>query len=520
MTSKFINIVSLVFLSLMSGIHHQANANVKTASPFGDHMVLQQQKPVSVWGWADAGESVTVSFNGWKGSVTAAEDGRWSIVIPAMKYGGPYEMTVSGKNTITFKDVYLGEVWLCSGQSNMVMTVAREDRYWCGVFNEDYEVAHANYPKIRAYTVDLAFSDSPLYECNGKWEVISPATVGHISALSYFFARELYEKYKIPVGLVVSAYGASTVEAWTREDVQTSNDRLGYLVSNYKEKCEDYDIGHAQGRYLKAVEEWEAQGAEQSGKRKPSAPKNPHTDQHNPAVLWNAMMNPLVPYTIRGFLWYQGESNSGTTAIYREQMEVMIKDWRTLWKEGDLPFYYVQLANREKLETVPAQGHPDALNREAQLQALALRNTGMVVAIDNADPDDPINVHPKNKQEIGRRMALIARANVYGEKKLEYSGPLFSGVEFNGNRAIISFTHVGKGLEARSASGKLEGFAVAGEDGVFHWGDARIEGDKVVVTCSEVPCPTIVNYGFGRNPITSLYNKDGLPASPFRTNDQ
>ncbi len=252
--------------------------------------------------------------------------------------------------------------------------------------------------------------------------------------------------------------------------------------------------------------------------KKPGKPRNPHNDQHSPFVCWNAMVNPLVPYTLRGALWYQGESNGGTADIYREQMEVLIKDWRNRWSLGDFPFYYVQLANRGNLEDHPAAGGQDALVREAQLQNLWIRNTGMVVAIDNANPENPSDVHPKNKQEIGRRFALLARANVYGENKLVYSGPIYKRMDINGNKIKIEFEHSGSGLVAQN--GKLEGFAIAGKDGKFIWGNAKIEGNSVIVWNDSIEHPVAVNYGFGRNPIISLYNKEWLPASPFRTNDK
>ena len=510
-----------------------ARADVRLASPFQEHMVLQQEKPIAVWGWADPGERVTVSLNGQTASAVADREGKWKLFLPQMRYGGPYTFTAEGKNRIEFSDVYVGEVWVCSGQSNMDMTVAQEDRYWCGVYNEEEEVAGANYPKIRMYTVEFTTSDMPLDTCTGAWEVVSPETVGHLSATAYFFARDIYNKHKIPIGLLVTTYGASTVETWTSEEALEGNDRMLPLLEKYRAACEDYDSGHALGRYMMALERWEAENGEPAAgaggdtrspdvnarpaPRRPSQPRNPHTDQHSPFVCWNAMVNPLIPYTLRGAIWYQGESNGNTADIYREQMEVMVKDWRTRWELGDFPFYYVQLANRDLPEDVPAKGGVDALVREAQLQNLSIRNSGMVVAIDNANPENPVDVHPKNKQEIGRRLALIARANVYGEKRLVYSGPIYKKMEVLGSRIVVTFDHVGGGLTAKE--GQLTGFAIAGRDEQFVWANARIDGETVIVWSDEIAEPTIVNYGFGRNPLTSLYNKEGLPASPFRTND-
>lgn len=509
-------------------------AQIQLGSPFQDHMVLQRDKPIAIWGWATKGEEITVSLNNNSISTVADESGKWLVYLPKMRHGGPYQLKAKGKNTITLNDVYIGEVWICSGQSNMGMTVAQGAKRWCGVYNEKQEVANANYPLIRMYTVEHATNDMPMDTCSGLWEVVSPQTVGHMSAAAYFFARNLYERYKIPIGLLATSFGATTIEAWTSREAMAKNDRLSPLLEAYAAKCDDYDCGHALGRYMLKLEKWEQENGikldattdnvrsedvnAKPKTKQPSKPRNPHTDQHSPSVCWNAMVNPLIPYTLRGAIWYQGESNGGTANIYKEQMKAMIKDWRKRWALGDFPFYYVQLANRGKLENEPARGGQDAMVREAQLQSLSMRNTGMVVAIDNANPENPSDVHPKNKQEIGRRLALIARANIYGEKKLVYSGPIYRKMDIDGNKAIIEFDHTGSGLTTKN--GKVEGFAIAGKDGKFVWAKAMIKGNTVVVWSDEVLHPTAVNYGFGRNPIISLYNKEGLPASPFRTNDK
>lgn len=529
-------ISAILITAIIFAVTWQSFSTTRLGSPFQDHMVLQRDKNVNIWGWDDPGTDVSVKLNGYSVSAKADETGKWSAVLPKMKHGGPYVMEVSGSGTVKLNDIYIGKVWLCSGQSNMVMTVAKEDRYWCGVYDEEKEVANAKYPQIRMYTVEFATSDTPVDTCRGIWEVVSPETVGHLSAAAYFFARDIYNKYKIPVGLIVSSFGASTIETWTSEDALKNNERMLPLLDKYYDACKDYDIGHAYGRYKTLLDKWEAENgvtdsernvsdnsrsqdvnASAPRTRKPSPPRNPHTDQHSPFVCWNAMINPLIPYTIRGALWYQGESNGGTAKIYREQMEVLIKDWRYRWEQGYFPFYYVQLANRDNPEDVPAKGGQDALVREAQLQTLSIRNTGMVVAIDNANPENPSDVHPKNKQKIGRRLALIARNKVYGESKLVYSGPVYNSMEIDGNRIILNFDHAGSGL--KFTDGRGEGFAIAGRDGNFVWADAEIKGNTVVVWSNQIDNPTIVNYGFGRNPKTSLYNKEGLPASPFRTND-
>lgn len=509
----WISIVSLLF------VVNQLFAEVKPASPFSDHMVLQQQRTVPVWGWANSGEQVTVQFADQSVSATADQDGNWKVNLSPLKAGGPFEMKITGENTITIKDVYVGEVWLCSGQSNMDMTVAREDRYWCGVFNEKEEVANAKYPKIRVFDTEFTPKDEPQNTVVGSWELVSPKTVGHMSAAAYFFARDLYQKYKVPIGLITTAYGASTAEAWISNSALSAHPDLQWLIDNYVQKKADYHPTLEQmEKYHEAYEKYlvDAAKAKVEGKDELRAPKNhdPRVDQHNPSVLYNGMVAPLIPYAIRGAIWYQGESNGKSANQYGKIMDVLIKDWRDRWGEGQFPFFYVQLANHGELSTEPIKNDPMVLVREGQLQNLSIPNTGMAVAIDNADPDNPGNIHPKNKQEIGRRLALIAKAKVYGED-IPYSGPIYDYYLINGNKIELHFKHVDGGLEAHGD--QLKGFAICGPDKKFVHGDAKIDGNTIVVTSSEVPAPVAVRYGWAKNPDVNLYNKVGLPASPFCT---
>lgn len=501
---------------------NQGFAKIKLASPFQDHMVLQRDMKVPIWGTAAVGEKITVKMGAQTHSVLAGKDGKWILKLDPLKAGGPFILKVNGTNELLVEDVYVGEVWLCSGQSNMDFTVAREDRYWCGVNNEAEEVANANAPLIRVLDIDFTPSETPQEEINGKWEVISPQTVGHISAIAYFFARDIQKKLKIPIGLITTAFGASTAEAWISKEALTKNEKFDKLLSNFEEKLIKFKADTvAQSAYKVAFEKWEiaAAKAKAAGKDELRGPKNPNPvrDQHNPYVLWNGMVKPLVPYAIRGALWYQGESNSPTASIYKDIMETLINDWRTQWKQGDFPFYFVQLANIGKeIDTIPAKGGSEAIKRDAQLQNLSIPNTGMAVAIDNADPDNMGNVHPKNKQEIGRRLSLIALANVY-QNNVDFSGPIYNRMEINGKEVRLYFKHVDGGLTAKD--GKLSGFAIAGEDKKFIWGNARIEGDHLVVSSPEVEHPVAVRYGWSSNPPISLYNQAQLPASPFKTDE-
>lgn len=496
-------------------------ARVTLASPFADHMVLQRDVKVPVWGTASAGEKITLSMGKQKLSAIAEASGRWRVSLAKLSAGGPFTMTVTGNNTITLNDIYVGEVWLCSGQSNMDMTVAREDRYWCGVINEKEEVATANYPLIRVFDTDFTPAEKPLDKVIGKWEVVSPQTVGHLSAVAYFFARDLQKKLNVPIGLITTAFGASTAEAWIREEALTRDTTFKRLMSSYKSKLEKYATDTTAKRvYLEAYEKWKIASAKAKaeGKDEVRGPKNndPVRDQHNPTVLWNGMVAPLLPYAIRGALWYQGESNSPTASIYRNLMETLITDWRDQWGMGEFPFLYVQLANIGKTyDSLPAMGGSEAVKREAQRQNLSLPNTAMVVAIDNADPDDMNNVHPKNKQSIGSRLALAAQAIAYGDKKIVYAGPMYDRMEVNGSVIRLHFKHTGSGLLAKD--NVLKGFAIAGNDKKFVWANATIDGNTIVVSAPGIENPVAVRYGWGRNPPTSLYNKEMLPASPFLT---
>ncbi|SFD55565.1 sialate O-acetylesterase [Chitinophaga sp. CF118] len=505
----------LLFLLLNAVI---ASANIKLPSVIGDHMVLQQNTKVKIWGWADAGERVSIKTGWLKQPLTiiTGKDGRWSSTLSTIKAGGPYEIILQGKNSIHIADVWLGEVWLCSGQSNMDMTVAREDRYWCGVYNEAEEVATANYPQIRVFDAAFTPTDTVKKDVSGQWEICTPTTVKHFSAAAYFFARDLQQQLKVPVGLITTAYGASTAEAWiSRQELKSFPE----LLEDYARRKAAYDTSiTAQKKYEADLNKWSVAviAAKAEGKDLPREPKNPNPekDQHSPAVLYNGMVAPLIPYTIKGALWYQGESNTSKPALYRALMEALIANWRKDWQQGAFPFLYVQLANYGKLDSLPVNEKGTVLIREAQLENLSIPHTGMVVAIDNANPDKPEDIHPKNKQAIGQRFSLLARATVYGEK-ISYSGPMYQRMQVEGNKVRLYFEHTDGGLKCRD--NVLKGFAIAGADKQFVWANATIEGNTVLLSSEQVPHPVAVRYAWASNPPANLYNKADLPASPFRT---
>ena len=498
----------------------QAFAKVQLASLFQDHAVLQQQALVPIWGTADANEKVTVMFGKQTKTTVTNNDGKWMVYLDKLTAGGPFILKVKASNEIILNDVYVGEVWLCSGQSNMDMTVAKEDRYWCGVNNEAAEVDKSNYPLIRVFDVDYAPRDIVQSNAGGLWEICSPKTVGHFSAAAYFFARELFIKYKVPIGLITTAYGASTAEAWTSQKELERHPQFFKLLNNYSRRKKIYDTSFGiQKKYVEQYAKWQRDSIEAKAAKKPlpKSPNNPDpkVDQHMPYVLYNGMVAPLVPYAIKGAIWYQGESNTPTKEMYADIMESLIKNWRADFKQGDFPFIYVQLANYGKsVDSIAGKGGSTTFIREQQLKNLSITNTAMVVAIDNAD--DAANIHPKNKQAIGHRLALAAEAKVYGES-IAYSGPLFMEQKVEGNRIRIFFKHVNGGLVAKN--NELKGFAIAGSNKKFVWANAMIDGETIILSHPSITEPVAARYAWGDNPIISLYNKENLPASPFRTDN-
>jgi len=496
-----------------------AQATVKPAALFSDHMVLLQDVNVPVWGWADPAEKVTVTLGTASASTTAGSDGRWMVRLPKLPANADgLAMTIAGRsNTVTIDDVLVGEVWLASGQSNMDFTVSNEHKSFAGVQNQEQEIAAANYPQIRMFTVDLKLADQPQSDVTGHWAVCSPQTVGDMSAAAYFFAREIHQDRHVPVGIIDATWGASTAQCWTSRETLVADPVLKPLVDRYESFIATWNQDGAQADYKAALDKWQqdSDAAKAAGKRaprKPGAPKNPHQDQHNPYLLYNGMIDPVKPYAIRGAIWYQGESNGPTADIYLDIMQKLVTSWRAAWGEGDFPFIEVQLAAYGKPMEGPVQERSQTARvRQAQLDLTkTIPAAYMATAVDIGNAE---NIHPKNKQEVGRRLGLIARSQVYGETSLPYSGPLFSGVTFDGGTAVVTFTHAEGGLEVHGAS--LDGFAVSADGTTWQAAVAKIVGDTVVVSCDRVAKPTAVRYAWGDNPSATLYNKAGLPASPF-----
>lgn len=605
---------------------------------FSDGMVLQRERPIRVWGWAGPGQGVEVSLGDQAVRSTSDKSGRWEVLLPPVEAGGPWTLTVRGATTLTVKDVLVGDVWLASGQSNMEWTLGS------GVVDQDQEIAAARFPRIRFFVVPRTARPEPAADTeSGEWRPVTPETAEHVTAVGYFFARELHREVGVPIGIVSSAWGGTPAQAWTSAGMNLTlpayRDRAREILRpgrNWAREMEeddarairreelisDLDSALSSGPQLPGYDDggWEAvrlpndealsdfvwlrrtfalkgphkagytlrlgvnfpgvnavfvngrpvfhrngnartrevalpEGALQDGTNLVAVralngwnnqvfvggqgpmeirhgatgevvdlagewrfnntlePPMPRKEwfSHEPSFLYNGMIAPIAGYTLTGAIWYQGESNAGQAFAYRTLFPTMIQDWRVSWRQGTFPFLFVQLANWRGRKPQPAASDWAEL-REAQLMALSLPETGMAVTIDIGEADD---IHPRNKQDVGRRLALWARAMVYGDEVVR-SGPLYRSMEIRGREIALAFDHVGGGLAAREDQ-PLTGFAVAGEDRQFAWAEARIEGDRVVVRSDLVSEPVAVRYAWADNPECNLVNAEGLPASPFRT---
>ena len=631
----------LLLFFIASGL----SAQVKLPLLFSNNMVLQQGIEIPVWGWASPGEKITVTIDKTVASAKTTKDGKWSLKFPAMEYGGPHKMTVTGKNTVTFENIMIGEVWVCSGQSNMEFHLITAK-------NGEAEIAASDYPDIRLFTVKKRISQNPQDQLeDGEWLKCSPATSPHFSAIAYFFGRELNQKLHVPIGLINTSWGGTIAETWTSDQMIAQNpdftnqleqlkkvnlddyaksiekevrDRVGetstvdmgmnggqpiwaapefndtswktmelpgYIESNglqgvdgiiwfrkeiyltpaeanqnstlYLAKVNDSDNTFINGT-LVGVTKLQAEKSRvypiQAGILKPG--KNILTVQMEdiggmggiygnpatlylqcgekiislvgswkykvglvkfntvlspnsyPTLLYNGMIQPLVHYGIRGTIWYQGEGNAGRAKQYQRVFPDLIKDWRNHWNQGDFPFLFVQLANFMKTDSLPQESAWAEL-REAQSMALALPNTGMAVI---TDVGEALDIHPKDKQTVGKRLAISALKAAYNQDII-YSGPVYTEMKINGNKVALFFDQVGSGMKIRDKYGYIKGFAVAGEDHKFFWATVQLTGPNTLeVTSPEVQNPVAVRYAWGNNPDdANLYNSVDLPASSFRT---
>jgi sialate O-acetylesterase len=504
-------LLALVAGSLSVTLH--SSGEVSLPAMFSEHMVLQSGVPVPVWGWADPGEEVTVTIGQQTKTTKAGANKKWGVKLDPLSVGEPQRLIVKGRNTIEIADVLVGEVWLCSGQSNMAFTVGK-------AMNFEQEKTAADLPKIRMFTVLSGTAPQPEEMCGGKWAVCSPETVASFSAAGYFFGRELHAKLKVPVGLIHSSVGGTAIESWTSLEAQKDVPRLKFMFDDWDKRIAAWDPEQAKGKRerQKLEEKAEADKAKAGGKKpKPASrvPMDPKRDQNRPANLFNGKISPLIPYAIRGAIWYQGESNASTVeraSAYQLQLKLLIADWRKRWAT-EFPFAWVQLP-----EYTARSPEGWALVREAMLKSLQVPGTGMAVALGLGDAKD---IHPKNKQEVGKRLAIWALAEVYAptgakpENRVS-TGPLYATHKISGKEVSITFTQA-PGLMARD--GELKGFTIAGEDKEWKAATAKIANGSVVVSHPEVAKPAAVRYAWACNPEFNLFNAAGLPASPFRTDD-
>lgn len=486
-------------------------ANVTPSPLFADHAVLQRGKPVPVFGTGTPGEKVTVVFQGQTVHTTTDAQGRWlALLEPLTASSTPAELTIKGKNEIVLRDVLVGEVWLCSGQSNMDFTVAKTEKYYfCGVDNEAAEIAAANHPRIRMFTGEWTKAYEPQASVAGTWRVCTPETVREFSAVGYFFARALQQELDVPVGIVTMTFGASCAQAWIRREAIAADPRLLPELKKFDAEVAAFRADpEAPKKHSAAVAQWDAaaEAARAAGTKAPRKPRDPDPvqDQHNPTVMFNGMVAAVVPYALRGFLWYQGESITAPKELFPVWNETLIRDWRTLWG-AELPFYFVQLAAHKA-----ASNSPEV--REMQTAALALPRTGMAVTIDIGDFG---NVHPKNKQDVGARLARLALARDYGRRVAD-SGPAFASAQAKGDHLRLRFTALHGGLVAKG--GALTCFEIAGADGAWTTAEAVIDGETVVVKATSVTAPVKARYAWSNYPENpALFNAADLPAAPFRT---
>ena len=483
-----------IFAAIAALVCAHSRADVKVPVIFSDHMVLQRGMAVPVWGTAAPAEKVTVAIAGHSLTTTAGADGSWRVRLkPLAASARPLTLKVSASNEITLTDVLVGEVWLASGQSNMEMPVGNVDppgipRRYPGVQNFEEELKNANHPLLRLCKVERQFAPRPLTTVPGAgWQTCSPESVKGFSAVGYFYGRDLAESLQVPVGIIASACSSSQAEQWTSIEALARFPQFKEVAAFYQ---------HGDFAHMPDYEK--------------IAPKG------KPSCLYNGGLAPLIPYAIRGAIWYQGESNADRSVEYRSLFPAMIADWRQRWGQGDFPFYFVQLAGFGGIPQNPG-GNTWAELREAQALALAVPNTGMAVTLDIGMADF---IHPLNKQEVGRRLGLVARAKTYREK-IEASGPVFKSMQIDGAKIVLQFDHLAGGLVSRSATapGKLRFFAVAGKDQAWHWADARIAGETVVLTCEAVTEPVAARYGWAPNIEADFFNGAGLPCAPFRTDD-
>jgi len=470
------------------------DATVRLPGLFSDHMVLQQGCPVPLWGSANEGEEVVVRFRN-QTHRTLAKNGKWSVRLNSLAAGGPDILSIKAENEIKLQDVLVGEVWVCSGQSNMEWPLHR-------TFQPQQEIVRSANPRLRLYTVPKLKADRPTDELKTVWQECGPQTVSNFSAVAYYFGRDLQKARQVPVGLIHTSWGGSPAEVWMRHEILQNNpEYASRILSSYQE---------ARKRYEDQLRQFEQEQAE-AQKAGRALSRNRPGASWKPSELFNGMIAPLIPYALAGAIWYQGESNAGRAHEYQRLFPDLIRNWRQDWGMGDFTFLTVQLAPFKQIREEPGESDWAELREAQLLTTKVLPKAGVAVITDVGDEKD---IHPVKKEPVGARLALAARGIAYGEK-IPYSGPVYKAMRIAGPKIVLSFDHVDGGLEVRGE--ELTGFTIAGKDGKFVKAKARIEGDEVMVSSPLVSEPAAVRFGWADYPVVNLWNKGGLPASPFRT---
>lgn len=522
------NALALSLALIVGAACTTGRADVRLASIFSDHMMLQRDQPIHVWGRAEPGEGVRVKLGGAEASAQADTEGRWLVTLPAMKEGRDLELNVTGNNSVVVRDVILGDIWLCGGQSNMEWSMAGSDAA------EDIKAAHFHdirRVKIRHVESPRAEEDAPI---GSPWKICTPESVREFTAVGFYFARDVQAATGVPIGILDDNWGGTAIEGWVPPEALELVPEFAAAAEGRRKAIADHRAA-LPGR-LDEIARWitatrQALAANTPTERLPVPPALPVL----PTVggwgpRYNAMIYPLIRFPVKGFLWYQGESNGGEGDSYRHKMHALVKGWRKAWGRDDLPFYFVQLASYQNPTDNPAGGDGWAKIREAQRHVLDIPHTGMAVITDTVPLAASGDIHPRNKFDVGKRLARWALNHDYGKADVVPSGPLFKALVVEGDKARVTFDHLGGGLMVgrkegkqpvvEDAGGELKRFAIAGEDKKWHWADAAIVGDAVVVSSPAVPKPVAVRYAFSMNPDgANLYNHAGLPASPFRTDD-
>ncbi len=506
---------TLALTSLLSVLAFSAQAELKLPAIIGDNMVLQQKQADPIWGWDTPGTDVTVSFAGQTKTAKAGADGKWTVKLDAMDANAKGQaMTIKGSSSRELKDILIGEVWICSGQSNMEWSINN-------CTDADLEIATAKYPNIRLINVPKVGVQEPQNDFKGAWVECSPQTVGNFSGVGYFFGRVLHQVLDVPVGLINNAWGGSAAEAWVRRDVLEKDARFKDLMASWVQREKDLSAPKAQADHDKAQAKWkqDQEDAKKAGKpftvRPPMGPQQILGGNSRPGNIYNGVLNPTIGYGIKGAIWYQGESNAGRAYEYAYLFPLMIQHWRDEWKQGDFPFYWVQLADFMAETPEPGESNWAELRESQTKTQNAIKNGGQAVIIDLGEGKD---IHPKNKRDVAERLVRWALVKDYGQK-LIYRSPEFKALEVQNNKAVVTLDTFGSALNTFDVA-DVRGVTVCGEDRKWVVAEAKIiGGDKIEVSSAKVAKPVAVRYAWSNNPVCNLYNKEGLPVTPFRSDD-